>query len=1170
MCGIVAVLARRPARSRPAPRDLEASIAAALAAARASAKGADGSDDLGPLTAALATLAEAIDGIPGLETLAHETEGPALRESLIALCAEVDATLDGAVERLASIAPERIEAANAAIVAARDLAWRIGKDRVGAARRILDLCGDRTPTASALAGLWALDAALSCLDRIEVRGRDSAGVTVFVATPSIALDDPRLGSRRDPLLRSGSVHVQAHAEHSGEPVCAFTYKVAAEIGELGDNVRTLRDAIRADDVLFDALAGGPTGAAPRVTVLGHTRWASVGVISEPNAHPLDAGEVPAGQNFAVLNGDVDNHRTLLEHAGLAPPAAITTDAKTIPLLTSQRIERGDDPDEAFLATVASFEGSVAIASVLLGDPDTVRLALRGSGQALYVGAANDLFLVASEPYGVVEVCEQALRMDGETPGNPAAPVASRGQVVTLRRERAGDVEGIRRRAYDRTPLPVAESELRRVGLTTRDIDRRGFEHFLLKEIHDAPDSFQKTLRGRIRRTDDGGLRAELDESAVPARIRAALADRTIRRILVIGQGTAAVAGQAVARSLVDALADVRPELPVEALPATELSGFAMRSSMRDTLIVAISQSGTTTDTNRTVDLVRQRGALVLAIVNRRGSDLTDKADGVIYTSDGRDVEMSVASTKAFYAQVAAGALLAEFVADICAAGDATERTGNHAEARNARLAGLQRMPDAMRQVLERRETVAAAVHAADATRRRHWAVVGNGRNGVTAREIRIKLSELCYKSIACDATEDKKHIDLSSEPMILVCAAGTTGSTAADIGKEVAIFRAHHARPIVICTEGADAYTADAYATIPVPAVHPELDFVLGAVAGHLFGYEAARAIDALARPLRLVRSALEASIDPELPADAVLERLRPSLVEHGRTLLADLRAGRLDGCLESSTAIVLTGAWQAALGYQDLASFVAIEGAEAGSGTPAHVLERLAEGLSRAIDELTRPIDAIKHQAKTVTVGISRADEALLTAPLVTALLDAGLPREHLTFEDLRALAALDPMVREIEGYSRYRITGPVSGEATIERVASGGIAAKMSSRTDSDRRLRGTKHLVARERRLLVARGRSDGRNVVIVPEVSSVASSQESGPSVVGITLLHVALHDRVQAGIARAALTAYRSRYAAIRDLVTETESQMDDDRLAEIPSVDLLTQPIFELANRWRA
>jgi glucosamine--fructose-6-phosphate aminotransferase (isomerizing) len=97
------------------------------------------------------------------------------------------------------------------------------------------------------------------------------------------------------------------------------------------------------------------------------------------------------------------------------------------------------------------------------------------------------------------------------------------------------------------------------------------------------------------------------------------------------------------------------DFEVRAALATEVSGFSLKDDMSDTLVIAVSQSGTTTDTNRTVDLLKDRGASVIAIVNRRGSDLSTKADGVCYTSSGRDVEMSVASTKAFYAQAAAGA-----------------------------------------------------------------------------------------------------------------------------------------------------------------------------------------------------------------------------------------------------------------------------------------------------------------------------------------------------------------------------------------------------------------------------------------------------------------------------------------------------------------------------------
>ena len=107
-------------------------------------------------------------------------------------------------------------------------------------------------------------------------------------------------------------------------------------------------------------------------------------------------------------------------------------------------------------------------------------------------------------------------------------------------------------------------------------------------------------------------------------------------------------------------------------------------------MVAVSQSGTTTDTNRTVDLARERGAAVIGIVNRRNSDLTDKAHGVLYTSDGRDVEMSVASTKAFYAQVAAGALLACAISELAGTGEERRR--------HELLASLRELPDAMTEV----------------------------------------------------------------------------------------------------------------------------------------------------------------------------------------------------------------------------------------------------------------------------------------------------------------------------------------------------------------------------------------------------------------------------------------------------------------------------------------
>jgi glucosamine--fructose-6-phosphate aminotransferase (isomerizing) len=701
-------------------------------------------------------------------------------------------------------------------------------------------------------------------------------------------------------------------------------------------------------------------------------------------------------------------------------------------------------------------------------------------------------------------------------------------------------------AYDGTPLPVDPAELITAEITTRDIDRGDAPHFLLKEMQEAPESLRRTLRGRIVERD-GQLHALLGPRALPPAVAAGLASGTIRRVLCIGQGTAAVASQAVAALLTRLAGTV---LDVDPITATELSGFYLRVDMSDTLIVAVSQSGTTTDTNRTVDLARARGATVLAIVNRRHSDLTDKADGVLYTSDGRDVEMSVASTKAFYAQVAAGALLACAVSEAAGAGSDRER--------DAVLVGLRELPGALRRVLELRPDI-AEVARRFAPYRRYWAVVGNGPNTVAAEEIRIKLSELCYKSIACDVTEDKKHIDLSSEPLILVCATGLSGSTADDVAKEVAIFRAHKAAPIVIATEGEERFRA-APAVITVPAVEPRLAFVLAAMVGHLFGYEAALAIDALALPLREMREVIDRAVGTGAPeGDQLLLQLRDQVGALATRFFDGLRTGAYDGHLEASTAVRLVGR------LRDVTSDAPLEAYQRESGkvaTPAGLVDDLTSALSRGIEELTRPVDAIKHQAKTVTVGISRSDEALLDRQLVQSVLEAGAPRERLAYATLRSLAALDPAVEAVLGFTRYRIDGDVATDtATIAIVDRGGVSLNLESRVERNSRLVGTKRRVAAERELLVAQGRNDGRSVLLVPEVKNTQCT--------GITLVHVRFAEHLAAPVARGVLQGWDDRYDRLVDWVAETEGGFRDDLLAEIPVVELLTVPVSDLAERWR-
>ncbi len=1172
MCGIIAIL-RRPDPSRSDAPELAATVGATFDSVlevlcscvdSTAALGTAEIDGLDATSTLLDPVVSAVRTPAGIRALLADSSLVALVQDRTSRCTElcdrIEAVLDGrgtAAGSLESLRSVDVERANAALLKQRDNLWSVARDALGAVegvRRLLSRSGSMS--LEAVTAALSIHQSLSSLDRMEVRGRDSAGLHLLLSGHGLDPQAPDIAAtvneRTSRLFENREVRFVAGPSDS--IVLSLVFKVAKEIGELGDNVRALRADIENDELLARALRSSALGVA----VLGHTRWASVGLITEPNAHPLNQEGINPGCGdepyaVAVHNGDVDNYADLKSQAGLDFADEITTDTKVIPALVSQHLATGSSLEKAFLDTVASFRGSVAIGLQAAQEPGKMMLALYGSGQAVYVGLAEDTFIVASELYGVVELCDRYVRLDGETPGNPDNPNGSRGQVMTLDGALAGSLEGLALLSYDGTELPITEDDVRIAEITTRDVDRGDYAHYLLKEISEAPRSFEKTLRGRFRKTDDGALSVVLGESTIPASIEERLTSGAIERILVIGQGTAAVAGRGIAEVMARFLGDRLRE--VRALPATELSGFGMRAEMSDTLVIAISQSGTTTDTNRTVDLVRSRGAGVLAIVNRRNSDLCDKADGVLFTSDGRDVEMSVASTKAFYSQIAAGLLLTIGLTERVL-GEATP----HRKIADL-IANLRRLPDALRSVIGLRGEI-SNIAGRLVTPHRYWALVGNGLNRIAAEEVRIKLSELCYKSIACDATEDKKHIDLSSEPMIVVCAAGLEGSTADDVAKEVAIYRAHKATTVVIASEGEQRFNA-ASAVINVPRVHPSLDFVLASLAGHLFGYAAALAIDAQATPLRQVRSSIEELAHRWIEQGEQAEFFSSLLAQSAAQMqlfLDELAKGSYNGHLEASTATEVGLLLRTVMGQITLEGHAAIFG---GPASPASVIEALSGALTQGIDELTRPVDAIKHQAKTVTVGISRSDEALLTVPLVAAVLDSGGDRDRVSYADLKTLAALDSAVLRVLGHTRYLIEGdPADEKCVIRKLDASGMARDFESRTAHKPVLRGTKRRVALDRRVLVARGSSDGRLFILVPEVAAGRTQ--------GLVLIHIQLEDRCTVPVLRGVLQGYRNRYEQLRDAVMETEDTFREDHLLELSVEQLLIEPVADLAERWRA
>jgi glucosamine--fructose-6-phosphate aminotransferase (isomerizing) len=945
--------------------------------------------------------------------------GEALRaqgQALLALSAAGRTDVDPVIERV------------------RDLAWQVDQELVAGLARVDALLPPGEASRRQRYAAWGTEIVLQAIDRLEVRGRDSAGIAVqllldraFDASELPAAVADQL-ARRSADPHAGHLAVALGRSPEDHTVAVFLYKTARLIGRLGDNCATLREAIRADAV-FWALSRSLAG----LTVLAHTRWASNGVISVPNCHPVngslaaDGPGLPGNGPVFVLNGDVDNYGSLVAAEVTARqrvmPTDITTDSKIIPVLYRLDADHAD-PLDAFRRTIARLEGSLAVAALTPEAPHEALLAQRGSGQGLHAAQIPDGWFFASEVYGLASLTRSAISLARGTADGLVCSLDARNMAITARAVSDGRI------------IELAADP---IDIYPRDIYRGSFDYYLAKEIHEAPSSVRKTLRGRYRR-DNGAI--DFDGLAMPiwsALRKRVTTGRPIRRIITTGQGTAAMAAAGAAFLIERALAG--QGIRVEARKASELSASLGEERLDDTLVLAISQSGTTTDTNRAVDLARERGAFVHAIVNRRNSDLVRKANSHLFTSDGRDVEMSVASTKAYYSQIAAAKLTALCLADALGAMPAQEIARE--------ISQLESLPDVIESVLARDAEIGECAHRL-APASRNWAVVGNGTNKIAADEVRIKISELCYKSVPVDFTEDKKHIDLSTEPLTIVLANDLPSNLVGDTAKEVAIFKAHNGKPIVFVAAGEEkAFLPYAQVVVALPPVGAGLDFVIGVVAGHLWGFHAARAIDETALTLRLAMGAVAKAA--EEPNAATLAAAVDQL-----GVVLDLAA---------------EGRYDSGLGSRHIALLAKAVGklAAAPPGRAAlPVLDEVLATVKAAFEETSRPIDTIRHQAKTVTVGTSRPEDSL-SPQIVQALASLEVKETELRDEDRRRLIALSWLVAQVPGAALVP-TADARGKA-LDRVsvkARFGTSPKAARRHESPRRPDGLLGLALREQKL------------------------------------------------------------------------------------------------------
>lgn len=544
----------------------------------------------------------------------------------------------------------------------------------------------------------------------------------------------------------------------------------------GDDIEIIKRKGRLAD-LVQALGETPASHL----AIGHTRWATHGVPSDTNAHPHSDC---SGQITLVHNGIIENYASLRKGLMLEGHDFISeTDTEVLVHLV-ERYYQGS-LEEAVRQALTQVQGSFAIAAISVNEPHTIIAAKKDS--PLIIGLGENEYYVASDIPAIL----------GRT---------SRVYILEDNEFAVLTPDGVRLSDFAGTPR---QKEVFEVSWDPVAAEKNGYEHFMLKEIHEQPEAVRQTLRGHIKdgRADFSAL--NLDELL-----------NGIKKIYIVACGTAFHAGL-VGRMAIEKLA----RIPVETDIASE---FRYREILwePDQLMIVISQSGETADTLAALREARRHGIKVLAVTNVVGSSIAREADQVIYTHAGP--EIAVASTKAYTTQLVIMYLLALYLG---------EKRGILSEAELLELGReLTGMDKLVEKALGEEEKIKALA-------KRHTGVqatffLGRGFDYAVAMEGALKLKEISYVHAEAYAAGELKH-----GPLALICEGVPVMTLITQdhlVDKSMSNIKEVKARGgvvIAICKENLQEECQECDEQILLPDVNPVLAPIIAVVPLQIFSY---------------------------------------------------------------------------------------------------------------------------------------------------------------------------------------------------------------------------------------------------------------------------------------------------------------------------------------------
>ncbi len=532
------------------------------------------------------------------------------------------------------------------------------------------------------------------------------------------------------------------------------------------------------DRLVDKLSREPLAGS---FGLGHTRWATHGPPNERNAHPV----LDARRRLAVIhNGIIENFLELKKELIAAGWTFETdTDTEVVANLISSLYD-GDDLRGAVDAARQRFEGMYAFAVMATPREEIV---VTRRGPPLVVGLGDNECFLASDPAALLTYTREVIFLEN----NDLALLTASGVEI-----------------WDGQSQPV-ERVVERLNWDPIQVEKGGYKHFMLKEIHEQPQALQDTFGGRV---DFELARVDFDELGLVEKDLAGL-----RRVHLLACGTSLHAAL-VGKFLIEELA----RIPVEVDYGSE---YRYRDPIVEpgTLAVGVSQSGETADTLSAMEAARERGAALLAICNVANSQATRISDGVILTHAGP--EIGVASTKAFTTQLVALFLLAVRL-----------RQARGMETASEEIAALAHLPQAIDKTLALEAEIAQL--ARRFFRAEDFLYLGRGINYPIALEGALKLKEISYIHAEGYTAGEMKHgpIALIDEdlPVVMVASGDRVYDKVMGNMQEV---KARDGVVIAVTDHDAEELAGVADEVIQVPRVHRLLQPIVNVVPLQLLAY---------------------------------------------------------------------------------------------------------------------------------------------------------------------------------------------------------------------------------------------------------------------------------------------------------------------------------------------